>query len=361
MRWWRTVRFRLLASYLLVVAAGAVTLIVVASWAAPAFFSRHMAGMGSGMGMMAGIEADLDAAFVSSIRQAMLVGVLVSLAVALLVAAVVSTRIVRPLEGVRITTRRLAEGNYSERVALPVEEELRALAVDVNTLAATLEDTEQRRLQLIGDLAHELRTPLSAIEGYMEGLIDGVVPAEAETFASVAEEAARLKRLASDLSTLSRIQHGEGALRRIEVDLATVAAAVASRLRPQFDDQQVELTVHAPQLTVSGDPDRLTQVMVNLLGNALTHTPAGGRVEVSGRRAGDLVELSVRDTGAGIASTDLPRIFDRFYRANISAPGGSGIGLTIARAIARAHGGDVTADSDGAGTGATFTLQLPAV
>ena len=360
MKWWRTVWFRLLTSYLVVVAAGAITLIVVAWWTAPVFFTRHMAGMGSGMGMMAGLEAELDAAFASSLRQAMSLGVLVSLAVAVLVGGVVTRRILRPLERVRVATRRLAQGNYEERVALPAEEELRALVVDVNTLAATLEETEQRRLRLIGDLSHELRTPLSAIEGYMEGLVDGVIPAEAETFASVAEEAARLKRLASDLSTLSRIQESSDPPRRVEVDLGALAGAVAARLRPQFDDQQVVLTMDVAALPVIGDPDRLTQVLVNLLGNALSHTPAGGRVRVSGRRVEDVVDVEVRDTGKGIDPADMPRIFDRFYRADASIPGGTGIGLTIARAIARAHGGDVTADSEGPGTGATFTLHLPA-
>ena len=193
----------------------------------------------------------------------------------------------------------------------------------------------------------------------MEGLIDGVVPAEAETFASVADEAARLKRLASDLSTLSRVQEDAGPPRRVEVDLGALASAVSTRLRPQFDDQRVELTVDVPPLLVNGDPDRLTQIVVNLLGNALTHTPSGGSVKVSARQAGNRIELSVRDNGTGIDSGDLPRIFDRFYRGHKSAPGGSGIGLTIARAIARAHGGDVIAQSAGPGTGATFTLQLP--
>ena len=361
MRWWQTVRVRLVASYLVVVAAGAITLIVVASLVAPSFFDRHMAGMGQGrMAMMAGVEAELDAAFSSSLRQAMVVGVLVSLGVAFVVAWVVARRIIRPLDRVRTATRSLADGNYRERVPLPAEQELRALAIDVNSLAASLEDTEQRRLQLIGDLSHELRTPLSAIEGYMEGLLDGVVPAEPEIFASVAEEAARLKRLASDLSALSRIQEGVSPGSRVEVDLGSLSRSVATRLRPQYDDQQVELTVDVPELPVTGDPDRLTQVIVNLLGNALSHTPRGGKVEVSGHRIDDQVELSVRDTGHGIDPDDLPYIFDRFYRADPSIPGGSGIGLTIARAIARDHGGDVSANSEGPGTGAAFTLKLPA-
>jgi histidine kinase len=352
-------RVRLLASYLAVVLSGALTLTVVASLTAPAFFAGHMADTLPGLGMMAGMAEDLDTAFAVSMARALAVGVLVSVVVALVVSALVAGRIIRPLDRVRIATRRLAEGSYSERVALPAEAELAALAEDVNALASSLEETEQKRVQLMSDLAHELRTPLSAIEGYMEGLIDGVVPAEVETFASVAEEAARLKRLASDLSALSRIQENRGVTRRVEFDLGDLASSVATRLRPQFDDQNVQLLVDTPHLGVSGDPDRLTQVIVNLLGNALSYTPSGGRVEVTGRRRDSQIELEVRDTGRGLSDADLQRVFERFYRADPTTPGGSGIGLTIARGIARAHGGDVVAHSDGPGTGATFSLVLP--
>jgi histidine kinase len=356
---WRTLRVRLFASYLAVVLSGALTLAVVASVTAPAFFAGHMTDMLPGSGMMAGMADDLDTAFAVSMARALALGVLVSVVVALVVSAMVAGRIIRPLDRVRVATRRLAEGSYSERVALPAEAELAALAADVNALASSLEETEQKRVQLMSDLAHELRTPLSAIEGYMEGLIDGVVPAEVETFASVAEEASRLKRLASDLSALSRIQEDGGVTHRVEFDLGDLASSVATRLRPQFDDQNVQLLVDTPHLAVSGDPDRLTQVIVNLLGNALSYTPSGGRVEVTGRRRDSRIELEVRDTGRGLSDADLQRVFERFYRADPTTPGGSGIGLTIARGIARAHGGDVVAHSDGPGTGTTFSLVLP--
>lgn len=358
---WRTLRMRLLASYLAVVLSGALTLAVVASVTAPAFFAGHMADMSPGSGMAAGMSEELDSAFAASTTRALTVGVLVSVLVALAVSTLVAQRIIRPLDRVRIATRRLAEGSYRERVPLPAEAELAALAEDVNALAANLEKTEQRRVQLIADLSHELRTPLSTIEGYMEGLIDGVVPAEMETFASVAEEAARLKRLAADLSTLSRIQENEGLTPPVEVDLGELASVVAARLRPQFDDQGVHLQLNLdhPPLRVRGDPDRLTQIIVNLLGNALRYTPSGGRVEVSGRRRNGQIELEVSDTGRGISAEDLQKVFDRFYRADPGTPGGSGIGLTIARAIARAHGGDVVARSNGLDAGATFTLILP--
>jgi signal transduction histidine kinase len=239
------------------------------------------------------------------------VGVLVSVVLALVVSALVAGRIIRPLDRVRIATRRLAEGSYSERVALPAEAELAALAADVNALASSLEETVFDSCPI----SPMSCGPLSAIEGYMEGLIDGVVPAEPETFASVAEEAARLKRLASYLSTLSRIQEDGGVTLRVEFDLGDLAYSVATRLRPQFDDQNVQLRVNTPHLQMSGDPDRLTQVIVNLLGNALTYTPSGGRVEVTGRRRDGQIELEVTDTGRGLSDADLQRVFERFYRA----------------------------------------------
>jgi signal transduction histidine kinase len=359
MSWWRTLRGRLAASYLAVVAVGAVTLAVVASLAAPGYFDRHMGRMGRGMGMMADVQADIDAAFTSSLRQAIAVGLVVSLLVAIALAAIMARRVTRPIDSVRRAARRLADGDYAQRVPIPAEEELKALAVDVNALAAGLEDTERTRLRLIGDLSHELRTPLSTIKGYMEGLIDGVIPADVETFASVAEEAARLDRLTEDLSTLSRVQEGFAAREILAVDLGGLAGAVASRLRPQFDDQGVTLGVDVVELPVMGDADRLTQVIVNLLGNALSHTPSGGAVQISGRVHSDSVELSVVDSGSGIDPIDLPRIFERFYRGGRSSGAGTGIGLTIARAIVRAHDGDVTAHSDGPGLGARFTLRLP--
>ena len=139
-----------------------------------------------------------------------------------------------------------------------------------------------------------------------------------------------------------------------------MASKAAQRLRPQFDDQQVDLVVGLPVLFVVGDPDRLTQAIVNLLGNALGHTPAGGQVMVTGRVDHDRVVMSIADTGDGIEERDLERIFERFYRAAGSRSSGTGIGLTIARGVARSHHGDLTAHSDGLGRGATFTLTLPA-
>lgn len=353
MRVWRSLRFRLFASYLLVIGISAGALFLVSGLIAPVFFHDHLMGMDHGMGDA--VEDALD----SSLRQALVIALAVGSTVALGVAAFVGGRILRPVDRIRSASHTLAGGDYAARVPLPAETELAALAADINTLAASLDATERRRQELLADLSHELRTPLTAIEGYMEGLIDGVIPAEPETFASVAEEAARLKRLAADLLVLSRIEESSSNP-KIEVDLGAIARTVADRLRPQFDDQGVAVTVDCPTLTVRGDPDRLTQVILNLLGNALGHTEAGGRVDVRGRRANGSIELEVADDGAGIDPAVLDHIFDRFFRADPSRPGGTGIGLTIARRIARTHGGDLEARSSGPGHGATFTLVIPA-
>lgn len=300
-------------------------------------------------------------AFLDSLDQALLFGLVVSLVIAVIVAALVSGRIMRPIGAIRTAARRLANGHYDERVPVPSDPQLADLAEDFNELASTLQESEARRMQLVSEVTHELRTPLTTIQGYMEGLIDGVIEPGDEVYASVADEATRLQRVAADLSMLSRIQEGAISLHMKPVDLAAVAATVAGRLRPQFDDQGVLLHVDsAVELPVVGDPDRLAQVFTNLIGNALTHTPGGGTVSVEARRMNDRAQVLITDTGQGISAEDLERIFDRFYRAGQDPRAtGTGIGLTIARGITRSHGGDVVAASDGLGQGATFTVELP--
>ena len=246
---------------------------------------------------------------------------------------------------------------------VPAEPELAALATDVNTLAGALADTESRRTRLLGEVAHELRTPLTALDGYVEGLIDGVFPASAEVFVSLSRELRRLHRLANDLSSLSRVQEQGLDLHTVDADLADLARHAATRLAPQFDDAQVVLVVNADTaLPVSADPDRITQVLTNLLGNALLATPAGGTVTVTARPTDRGGEVVVTDTGVGLVRAGRRAGFRTVLPGAPGQPrrsAGSGIGLTIARGIARGHGGDVTASSAGAGLGASFTVVLP--
>jgi signal transduction histidine kinase len=362
-RFLRSLRFRLVLSHLFVVVVAVIATALLSRSLAGSFFERHLADMGRdpAFGGMSTVMADqLRTGFADSFGRALTIAGLVSAAAAALASGYAAIRVLRPLEGVRRAARRLASGFYGERVPVPAEFELAALARDVNALGSALEKVEERRVRLISEVAHELRTPLTTIQGYMEGLLDGVFEPDEEIFAATAREAARLKRLAADLSTLSRAEEDAVDLVTTPVDLGAVAAEAAERLRPQFEGSDVALVVRrGADLPVDGDPDRLAQVFTNIVGNALTYTPSGGRVEVTTLRRGHTAVVTIADTGRGIDPEHLEVIFERFFRTDRDAPGGTGIGLTIARRIARLHEGDVTATSDGPGRGATFTVEIP--
>jgi two-component system, OmpR family, sensor histidine kinase BaeS len=232
-------------------------------------------------------------------------------------------------------------------------------------MAGELEATERRRVALIGDVAHELRTPLATIEGYTEGLLDGVVAPTEETWALLHDEVGRLRRLVQDLQELSRAEAHQLPLQRAPQQPAELVAAAIARLAPQFSEKGVGLTSSlARELPmVLADRDRVIQVLINLLGNALRATPAGGSVCVRATRdASEGIVFAVVDSGIGIAPEQLPQLFERFYRvdkARARALGGSGIGLTISKALVEHHGGRIWAESPGLGQGATFSFSLP--
>lgn len=281
------------------------------------------------------------------------------------IAAVLITRlIVTPIEQMRDAARRMARGHYDTRVPAPGAPELAGIAEDFNTLAVRLDETERRRARLVSDLAHELRTPLTILRGQLDGVIDEIYPAGPELFGSMSEELDRLRHLAGELSHLSRAEENAYQLRTRATNLTALAREIGDRLRPEFDQRGIALIVAGPRAYASVDPDRVSQILVNLLTNALAASDPGARVTVSLGHEGESVELRVTDTGCGIAANDLELIFERFERR--TAPGGpaphqgSGIGLTIARALAQAHGGTLRAHSPGPGRGATFSLTLPA-
>jgi signal transduction histidine kinase len=360
-------------SYVVVIVAGAVTMFAVGTVVTRSVYESRLGGFGLGRGQTRQdrvSEADLQTALDESLVPALLTGAAAALVAAVFVAWIVGHRVLRPLDEVRAATQRMAAGDYSVQVPVPTEVELASLADDVNELGDHLATTERSRSQLLGEVTHELRTPITVILGQMEGLLDGVVEPTDEVYATVADEASRLQRLVDDLATLSRADEGVLQVELVELDLASVAAAAAERLRPQFDHEGVDLVVEpstATTLTVHGDRDRLTQIVTNLLGNALAHTPSGGVVALRAGRQGETNWVEVVDTGSGIDPDELERIFTRFYRGPGSGAAstrrratGRGLGLTIARGLARAHGGDVVASSDGPGTGSTFRLAIPA-
>jgi signal transduction histidine kinase len=356
-----SLRARLLLSHLGIVAIGVVVLLLAGRQLGLAFLDDHlrsMSGMMRGMGSegVGQLEESVNTAF----DQALLWAALISGGVATIAASYAAYRVLRPLDEVRRVARRLATGSYHERVPIPEEEELAAVAADVNSLAEALEETEQRRLRLISEVAHELRTPVATLKGYLEGLLDGVFEADPETLAAGIRETARLERLAGDLSTLSRAEEGRIDLRPEIFDLSGLADEVAERLHPQFDDKTVTLDIgETPALPVKADRDRTAQILTNLVGNALAYTPPEGRVGVRVWSEGSTAHVEVSDTGKGLTTEQTSLVFDRFYRADRSAGPGTGIGLTIARSLARIQGGDITASSPGPGKGSKFQLSLP--
>lgn len=357
-----TLRVRLFVSYAVVAAVGAAVLAVVVEIVGRQLFDRHMRGLGPGMGVRSGAGmADLQSAFGSALTRALLVALGASLLAAVAAAVLVAGRLLRPMDAIRTATHRLAAGHYDDALPEPSEPELATLVRDVNSLGRALGATERRRAALIGDVAHEMRTPLTALRGYAEGLADGMFPLE-EVVPRIGEEVSRLERLAADLAAVSRAEEGVLHLHQAEENLCDIVRAVTERLRPQYRDAGVELVVAAEGVVpVRVDRDRMVQALTNLVGNALSYTPAGGTVRVGVARgeAGTAV-VTVADTGIGLSPEDTERVFERFYRVDPSGrAGGSGVGLTIARSIARAHGGELDARSSGPGRGSTFRLVLP--
>jgi len=360
---------RLVLSHLLVAILGALATFVIVRQLAPALFDETLRrGQGGGPrapGQGFGQNAGLREQFAASVDQALLIGALVGAAVAAVFGIVAASRLIRPLGRLRDATRRIAEGNYDTAVVVPREAELADLASDVNSLGRTLAETEARRLRLLGEVAHEMRTPLTVIDGYVEGMIDGVLPTDTASLGHVGEESRRLRRLADDLSALSRAEEGRLQLAMARIDVRLVVASAAERLRPQVQDAGLTLDVDcgAAPMMVAADGDRIGQVVTNLVGNAIRATPEGGSVTVTCVVSGSWVEVAVADTGEGLAEADLPRVFERFYRVrgrtNPAIDSGTGIGLTISRGIMGAHGGELSAASGGLGKGATFTARLP--
>jgi histidine kinase len=377
LRYLRThLAWKVFLSYVLVVLVGVVVLATATSLSVPAAFDRHMVGMsammsgGDMMGNAQPMEMELFANYTASVNEALSLAAIAALIAAVLASFLISRQVVNPVQRMMILSHRIAEGEYEERLTISGGvrsnqlDELDQLALSFNQMADKLEKTETMRRQLIGDVTHELRTPLAAIKGYMEGLIDGILPAEPETYQQVHAEIDRLQRLVNDLQELSRVEAGAFQLKQTSMSLPNLIETIRGNLGRQFEDKGIRLETNVepdlPHLLV--DRDRILQVLTNLVGNALQYTPGGGRVSIHAIREKSEIVISVSDTGIGIAPDHLPLIFNRFYRTDKSrtrASGGSGIGLTIAQALVKAHHGRIWAESNGEGKGSTFRFTLP--
>lgn len=360
---------KLFLSYLAVILVGAVILGMATRFTVPEAFNRHMGmGLRAGQGMMQGTGsggmAELFTSFQASFNEALVLALLAAGLVAVVVSLLLSRGVVAPVRVLTSASQRIAEGHYAERVQTAGTDELGQLAYSFNQMAEKLEQVETMRRQLIGDVSHELRTPLTAIKGSVEGLMDGILPACADTYQQIHQEAGRLAHLVDDLQELSRVEADATPLEIRPVAVSTLVEATLKRFSAQAQAKGIELRSDLPASLplVLADPDRLTQVLTNLVGNALQYTPAGGRVNIRAAQQEDEIHISVTDTGTGIPAEHLQHLFTRFYRVDKSrsrqAGGGSGIGLTIARALVEAHGGRIWAESGGEGQGSTFTFTL---
>jgi histidine kinase len=372
MKWLRQLRWKLFISHLIIVLMAYVVLLAAANvlaslgWTGFAPLTLGAAAAETGQ-LQAGLTTEageLQEQFQSVIQQALLISGFAALAAAVIVSLFVSRRIVEPIQTLSNVSRRLAQGFYRERTSIHADDEISQLAHSVNQLAEALDQTERRRLALLADVTHELRTPLATIGGYMEGLLDGVVSANPATFNLILRETRRLQRLIEDLELLSRVEAGQLPVVARAIDLLPVLEAQLAQFEPLFSSNQVTLQLDAPaQLPqVWADPDRVAQVLINILANAYRYTPAGGTVTVQVTTDDHEVRVAVIDTGIGIAAEHLPHVFERFYRVDKSRArnsGGSGIGLAIARHLIYAQGGEIWAESDGIGKGARFIFTLP--
>jgi signal transduction histidine kinase len=361
---------KLFLANLLVILIGVIILAITIQITIPAAFNRHlgmMAGNGLGMGMMGqgqGFGRMLFENFRASMFQSLGYAVTASVLAALLVSWFLSRRIVAPVQTLTDASQRIADGHYAERVKVNGTDEIAQLAARFNQMATQLEQVESMRRQLIGDVTHELRTPLTSIKGYMEGLVDGVLPATPETFNQIHREADRLSRLVDDLQELSRVEAKAYSLDLRSIAVSNLVQTTVKRLSPQATAKRIALRSNLPAdlPPVQADEDRITQVLVNLVANAIQYTPEGGEVTISAARQADEVHISVKDTGIGIPPEHLANLFTRFYRVDKSrsrnAGGGSGIGLTIARHLVEAHGGRIWAEVKGDGQGSIFTFSL---
>ena len=366
-------RPKLIAAFLAVILAAGIVLVVILELVAPAFYRTHAIEMAQAMGgVSAGeiategtkahtLQDDLERGFNQALSQSLLLAALITIPLALVVSAAISQRIVAPVSRVSLASARIAAGHYEERLPAAGGDELGELTANFNRMAAVLEQTEARRVELIGTVAHELRTPLSGLKGYAEGMLDGVfsVPHAA---ASIGREVDRLERLLGDLQHLSAVEAGALTVRREPVQLDAITREVCTQLEPHFASKQLELQCQTDAVTVIGDADRLKQVLHNLLSNALRHTATGSvTVRVALENQYGLLEVS--DSGEGITPEDLPHVFERFYRADKSRSRGddpslgAGIGLTVARHLTEAMGGSLSLRSErGRGTVAQVLL-----
>lgn len=359
----RSLAVRLLLAQGIVVLASVGTAVAVASFVGPPLFHQHM--LEAGHTPSSPELVHIEQAYIDASAVSLGVALAIALACAFAVTWYVSRRLQRPVSAMTSAAGELARGSYSVRVPpTGAGPELDTLADSFNLMAERLERIEDTRRRLLSDLAHEMRTPLATLHVYVEGLEEGVATWDDETSRVITGQLERLTRLAEDLDDVSRAEEGRIALELEDQSVPELLAAAHEHARSAYAAKGVRLVLDTgdPDCRTRVDRQRIGQVLGNLLSNALRHSPSGGGVTLSARPDGDWVVIEVADTGDGLTTEQLPHVFERFYRGDSARDrdhGGSGIGLTISKALVEAHGGRISAQSAGPGQGSTFTVVLP--
>ena len=317
-------------------------------------------------------RAAAERVFFHRIRRSLWLAGLAATLAGLLISLLLRRQVTRPLRQLDAAAQRIAAGNLSERVPIETSDEFGHVAASFNDMAESLEASEQAKRRMIADIAHELRTPITVIRSALEGLRDGLIDPTQETFSSLHNRILLLTRLVADLHQLALADAGRLSINSIPLRLDRVIEGIVETVGVQAEDAGLELetSLEGGLPSVAADGQRVEQILLNLLANAIRHTPSGGRILITAAESESFVEVSVCDTGSGIDPADLPHIFDRFYRADLSRAqqeetaesvevGNSGLGLPIAKALVEAHGGTIRAE--GVPTGGTcirFTLPM---
>jgi len=311
-----------------------------------------------------GVLTSLQRTFLTQVNLFIFVIAVVSALVAVLIGWLQSRRIVAPVKALSGAAKKVADGDYTQRIEASRKDEIGEMANAFNTMAEDLEEQRVLRQRVMSDIAHELRTPLSVLQIDLESIQDGINQPNQENIGILRDQVIYIGKLVNDLRMLALADAGELSIEMDVLSLSSLIQAIASRVESSLKEKQLTLVLDLLEddLLINGDEQRLSQVLLNLINNARQHTPPGGTIKVSGLRVGDEIQISIEDNGEGIPDADLPHVFDRLYRSSNSRSrktGGTGLGLSIARSLVEAHHGRVWIRSK-EGQGTTISFSLPA-
>ena len=355
-------RGRLFLSHSVVMIVGITTLLAVGKFYSPRLFIEHLQALEYRGEVLFAVRRSLVSGFESAWNRGAFLSMIFGGGAAVGLSYLVSKRIMQPLLQMQRITTKFAAGELTARMPESEIPELDRFSQSFNRMAIALEGVEQRRRDLVSDLTHELRTPLTIVEGYLEGLTDGTIEATPEIYQRLSRETGRLKCLVNDLQELSKAEAGYLPINAKKFDIRPLLSQLVLRFGDQLIDSEVKIKLEAsfdlPR--ANADPERIEQILVNLIGNALRHTEIG-IVEIRACQQRGMILISVVDTGVGIAPEDLPHVFERFWRSDRSRnrrSGGTGIGLAISKKLVELQNGMISVESE-VGKGSTFSFTVP--